>query len=167
MENLGIDLKLIFSQILNFAVFYFIFARFIAKPFKAYLARQKQLEQEREALAATIKKQQDDLVAEQESIKETMKKELATALAKAKEEGKIARDEAVAKAQAEAADIIKKAHEQTKQERLEMEKGIADRTTQMSLVLLNKGLNEFLNEDAKKQVTKYIIDKFSKEKLTA
>jgi len=66
MENLGIDPKLIFSQILNFAVFFFIFFRFIAKPFNAYLSKQKELEKEREELAASTKKQQEELVTEQQ-----------------------------------------------------------------------------------------------------
>ena len=167
MENLGIDIKLIFSQILNFAVFFFIFFRFIAKPFSAYLSKQKELEKEREELAANTKKQQEELAREQEMIKETMKSELAAALAKAKEEGKAAREEAVEKAKHEAAEIVKKAHEQIAQDRSEMMKELKDRSTELSLLLLNKGLNEYLTEDAKKQVTKYIVDKFSKENLTA
>ena len=167
MENLGIDIKLIFSQILNFAVFFFIFFRFIAKPFSDYLARQKEMEKEREELAANTKKQQDELAAEQEKIKETMKKELAAALAKAKEEGKIARDEAVEKAKKEAEDIVKKAHEQIEADRAEMMKELKDKSTELSLLLLNKGLNEYLDDNAKKQVTRYIIEKFSKENLTA
>jgi len=96
-----------------------------------------------------------------------MKKELATALAKAKEEGKAAREEAVEKAKSEAVEIVKKAHEQIEQDRAEMMKELKDKSTELSLLLLNKGLNEYLTEDAKKHVTKYIVDKFSKENLNA
>jgi F-type H+-transporting ATPase subunit b len=165
MENLGIDWKLIISQVLNFAVFFFIFFRFIAKPFREYLARQKQLEQEREELAANIKKQQDDLVAEQESIKETMKQELTAALAKAKEEGKIAREEAIKKAEAEAEGIVKKAHEQIEHDRAQMESEMKTRIADLTTLLITKGMREYLDDDARRDLTKFILEKVSKEEI--
>lgn len=165
MENLGIDGKLIISQLLNFAVFFFIFAKFIAKPFQEYIAKQKLMEKEREELAEKIKKQQDDLVMEQEKIKETMKAELAAAQAKAKEEGKIAREEAIEKAKLEAEDIVKKGHERIEHERAEMERELKTKIADLTTILITKGLREYLEEDARKKITEHILAKVETEHI--
>lgn len=163
MENLGIDPKLILSQGLNFAVFFFIFVKYIAKPFREYIAKQKELEREREELAATTKKQQEDLVMEQEKIKEEMKAELEKALRKAKEEGAIAREEAITRAKKEAEDIITKGHEQIEHERQELMREMKNRVADISALMVSKGLREYLDENKRKEITQFILDKVSKE----
>ena len=46
MENLGIDVKLLIAQVVNFALFLFIFHRFISKPFLRFLDSEKKKDEE-------------------------------------------------------------------------------------------------------------------------
>ena len=47
MENLGIDLKLMIAQSINFLLFFFIVKKFIAKPFTNFLEEEKNKEKEK------------------------------------------------------------------------------------------------------------------------
>ena len=46
MENLGINVKLIIAQIINFALFFLIYKKFIAKPFVNFINGEKKKEEE-------------------------------------------------------------------------------------------------------------------------
>jgi F0F1-type ATP synthase membrane subunit b/b' len=41
MENLGIDGKLLSAQLINFILFFIIYKKYIAKPFMAFLKKEK------------------------------------------------------------------------------------------------------------------------------
>ena len=41
MENLGIDIKLLIAQLINFGIFFFIIAKFVAKPFTKFLNEER------------------------------------------------------------------------------------------------------------------------------
>src|SRR3989344_4575625 len=56
MEGLGIDLKLLIAQIINFGLFFYVFKRFLAKPFVSFIDEEKQKEAERETSLQKAKK---------------------------------------------------------------------------------------------------------------
>jgi F-type H+-transporting ATPase subunit b len=163
MENLGLDTKLIISQVLNFLVFFFIFTKFMAKPFSAYIAKQKEQDEERNRISEALQKRESELKAEQEKTRKQMKKELDEAIARAKEDGEKARVEIIEKAKRDAADIVATAKAQIDQEREELVREMKKRSVDMSVLLVNKGLDDYLSDDAKKSVTKHILEKHSKE----
>jgi len=37
MEGLGVDVKLLIAQVINFLLFFYIFKKYLAKPFQKYL----------------------------------------------------------------------------------------------------------------------------------
>jgi len=66
MESLGVDVKLLIAQIVNFLLFFLIFKKFIAKPFSQFLVTEKQKEQERERILLELKQKEDNFLKEKE-----------------------------------------------------------------------------------------------------
>lgn len=162
MENLGLDPKLIAAQILNFVVFFFIFSKFMAKPFAHYIKKQKESEQERELLTEGLRKREAAIAEEKEKMLQKAREEVNRMLAAAKEDGEKLVADARARAHTEAEEIIAKARADIEQMKKDAEKEMQQRIVDMSMVLLKKGLAEYLTEDARKYVTKYILDNSAK-----
>ena len=165
MENLGLDLKLIFSQLLNFLVFFFIYTKFIAKPFNEYVAKQKQAEADRQTLTEGLAKREEQMKAEQEKLKNELKKERETILAEAKKDVENVRAELIQKAEADAKEIVERSKKQLEGEREEMVKEMKDQTIELSVAIVSKALSDSLTPDAQKNITKNILEKVSKEDL--
>lgn len=98
MEALGINLKLLLIQLANFALFYFLFTKFLLKPIKKVLDERKT--KIKEGIEAAEKSKEE--LANIEDMKTEAKK-------KAKNEEKKLLEEAKIKADKEAAEIIAEA----------------------------------------------------------
>ncbi len=61
MEKLGVDLKLLIAQAINFILFFFIVKKYIAKPFSQFLKSEKENEKEKELSLQKAKKLEEDL----------------------------------------------------------------------------------------------------------
>jgi F-type H+-transporting ATPase subunit b len=158
MENLGIDWKLLVAQIANFIVFYFIFSKFLAKPFMGFLAKQKQAEKDREMLTEGLAKREEELKAEKEAVLKDARAEMNKILAEAKVDGQMVLDAATKKAKDQADDMLAKAKEEISRLKAEAGKDMQKQAVDTALILLSKGITASLNEETKKSVTKYIID---------
>ena len=158
MENLGLDWKLILSQLINFAVFFFIFARFMAKPFMGYVKKQKETEKERDLLTESLKKREAEISEEKERAMKKAKEEANAIITKAKEEGEQMVKEAGTKAQQQADEITAKAREDVIRIKADAQKDMEKQVVDTSILLLNKGLQQYLTEDSRKSITKYILD---------
>lgn len=162
MENLGLDPKLIISQLINFAVFFFIFSKFMAKPFMDYVKKQKQTEQEREMLTEGLRVREEEITKEKEKAMKKAKDEANKIIAEAKEEGDQLIKAASTKAQSQADEIVEKARTDIVRMKEDAQKDMQKQVVDTSVLLLNKGLQEYLTEDARKSITKYILDNSSK-----
>src|SRR3989344_4531891 len=74
MEGLGIDLKLLIAQIINFGLFFYVFKRFLAKPFVSFIDEEKQKEAERETSLQKAKKLEDELLKKEQQAQEKARK---------------------------------------------------------------------------------------------
>lgn len=157
MENLGIDLKLMTAQLVNFAIFFFVFKKFIAEPFMKYLKKAKEEEETRATFAAEIEKRQEKLEEEDKKMNRERKKTLDAALAEGKKEAEAVRKELIEDAKKEAADIVAKGHAQVEDERRELYKNLRKQIAQVSTLVVEKALNEYLTEDAKRSITQNIV----------
>jgi F-type H+-transporting ATPase subunit b len=162
MENLGLDPKLIVAQLVNFAIFFYVFARFIAKPFMEYVKKQKGVEKEREKLIEGLRVREAEIEKEKEQILAKAKEEARALLSEAKEEAQMMMKEASDKAQAQAEEIIAKAKADIERMKKDAEKEMQQQVINTSMVLLNKGLEEYLTDESRKTITKYILENSSK-----
>jgi len=89
MENLGIDIKLIVAQIVSFAIFYFIFRRFISIPLLKFLQKQKDNEDLRVKLAEELEERNATIAAKDREMNQERKKALELALIQGKADAEI------------------------------------------------------------------------------
>ncbi len=157
MENLGIDLKLMAAQLVNFAIFFFIFKKYIATPFMKYLRKQKEEDETRATFAAEIDKRKEKLEEEDKKLSLERKKALDEALAESKKEAAEVRKELIETAKKEAAAIVAKGSAQVVEERKELYKDLRRQIAQVSAMVVEKALKEYLTADAQKAITQNIV----------
>src|SRR3989344_9605340 len=122
MESLGIDIKLLIAQLINFGLFLFIFKKYIAKPFSDFLNLEIKKEKEKERILSELAKKQELVEKKAGKAKEKMKKEYDVAIQQARQEALVLRNQLVAAAKKEADDIIEKSKRQISEERSRPEK---------------------------------------------
>lgn len=165
MENLGVDPKLLIAQLINFGLFFFIFSKFIAKPFLAFVASEKKKDAERSRLNELAVKQDADLVKKEEEMKVRLRKEYDKALSDAKHEAESVKANLMKDAKKEVEEYVAKAQKQMQSDKLAMEREIKDRIASLSVLLIEHGLKDYLTVDMQKGVTKQLLNHLESKKL--
>jgi F-type H+-transporting ATPase subunit b len=165
MENLGLDTNLIIAQLINFGVFFFIFSKFIAKPFMAYIKSEKKKDIDRTNLTEQTEKMQEELEHKNKESKETIKREFNIALDNAKKEVEAVRKELIERAQKESAEIVENTHRQMRDEKLLVDRQMKDKLVSLSTLLVEHGLKDYLDDQMKKNINDRILSNLSKQKL--
>ena len=80
MGQLGLDIKQIVAQVLNFILFFLIFKKFIASPFANFLNQEQRKEKEAQDILTKLKQDEESLLQKQVRLKQEMKKEMDKAL---------------------------------------------------------------------------------------
>lgn len=165
MENLGINGKLLLAQVINFLLFFYLIKRFIAKPFMAFLDKEKKQEKEKETALAKIKKAEEQLTIQETKLKEKAKKELDALLEQAKNDGKQLRADMLKQAETDAEEIKTRMKKQLEEEKDKLYKDVRQKIGDVSMYLVNEGLKETLDSDTKKKVTERILKNLSSNKV--
>jgi len=84
MENLGIDGKLLIAQLINFGIFFLLFAKFISKPFLKFLQQERRNEKDKESLLGKLKKGEEELGLQEKEMRNKIKKERNEIIEKSK-----------------------------------------------------------------------------------
>lgn len=163
MEQLGIDSKLLAAQIVNFLIFYFIFQKFLAKPFIAFIKKEKKNEEERQKALQQITTQEQRLAEEEKEFKQKMRKAVDEEIEKAKAQGVKVREDVIAQAHKEAENLVAQAKKQAEDERNAMYRDAKGKIGNLSVAIVDKALKDYLTEDAQRKMTQNIIEKLSKE----
>lgn len=162
MEKLGIDGKLLIAQLINFTLFFYIFKKFIATPFSEFLKSETEKEKEKERILENIKKKEEAIVFEEKKLKEKIKREYEQALKAAKEEAKTLKEKLIAQAKAEADEIIAKGKRQIEEEKEMMNRQMKKRMVDLSFLIVEKVLNQFLNQETQKKINQQILKNLQK-----
>jgi len=157
MENLGIDMKLLVAQLINFALFAWVFKKYLAKPFQNFIAQEKLQDEEKERIFAEAKAVEEGIEKREQKQREKAKKEYAQLMSDAKVEAETAKNEIIEAAHAEAAQIKDKAQIQIDAERAAMQTAAQEQIRELSFYLVNTSLKEVLSEDMKKKITASIL----------
>lgn len=166
MENLGIDVKLLIAQLVNFAIFFIVFKLLIAEPFMKYLKNEKKKEEEREVMTKKLQEGETILEGKEKEMLKKAKAEGDEIIAKAKEDAEKVKEDIIAEAHKQAEAEIAKAKEQITAEREAMQKDVKNQVITVSNLIVQKGLEDYLTADAQKQVTQNVL-KHLPEKFTA
>ncbi len=163
MENLGIDLKLLIAQIINFVLFFIVFQKLISKPFLAYLSKERKADEEKKKALALIQQQEEAMKKMEHEMRMKEKKQADEMFEQAKKDAERVREEIIAQAQKEAAQIIAKGKAAVEEERLNLYKDVKNKAVDLSMLIVKNALKDYLTEDAKKALTQHIINSASKE----
>ncbi len=157
MENLGIDPKLLIAQIINFALFLFLFYKFISKPFLKFLDNEKKKDLEAKKTYEKAQKQEQELIKKEELLQQTLKKERENVIDKAKKEAEVVKQQILEEAKGQAENIKQKALKQIKLERENIYKDAREKIGELSFYLVNTALKDILTEDLRKKITQQIL----------
>lgn len=157
MENLGIDYRLIIAQLINFAVFFFIFFKFIAKPFFNFIKKEKTDEETKQKLMVELEKSEETLKEREKELIAKMKKEQSALIEDAKKDAEKLKTDIIAQAQKEASEIVAKAKEQITDEKNALYREMKEQLASLSTIMVRKALGEYLTGDAQKEVTQNIL----------
>lgn len=165
MEGLGINFKLLLAQVINFAIFFFLFQRFIAKPFLNFIHDEKQREKEKERIQEKLKKQEASLIQEEKEFREKIRKEADLLLRNTKEEAEKIKEEMLTQAKQESEEIKLKVRNQLNEEREQMYSEIKNKIINVSVMIVQNALKNYLTDHAKKGLTEYILRNLPKDRL--
>lgn len=160
MESLGIDIRLLIAQIINFGLFFFIFKKYIAKPFSNFLADEVKKEQEKEKVLNELKKKDEEMIASQNKLKVSLKKELETAIKKSKDDAGLYKAALIVEAKSEAEEIISKGKKQIEVEKKALEKELKSKVIELSTVIVEKAFSKYLSKDTQKEINRNILKNF-------
>ncbi|MBP9797642.1 ATP synthase F0 subunit B [Candidatus Woesebacteria bacterium] len=165
MEALGLDVKLLTAQLINFVLFVIIFSKFMYKPFMVYIKQQHDEEGQRESLLKEL--EQKDKKAD-----EVHKKILADAHAQASEITKEAESLAMAKRQeildaaASEVKIMKeKAAQDIDSERQSLYDDVRTKVIKTSETMTEVVLRDFFSEKNQKNVMDEVLTKLKSSKV--
>ena len=157
MENLGIDLKLIIAQLINFLILFVVFKKFMAKPFLNFIKDERKKEEDKNKLMSELEEKVQSLEKQKALFKQEQKKEMEKTMQEVSSQADNVRQELVKNAEKDAQDILAKAKIQIEEEKLKLEREMKSRLVTVSTMLVEKGLQSFLTEDQKRQVTQNIL----------
>ena len=157
MENLGIDIKLLLAQLINFGLFFFIYKKFIAGPFVSVMKSEKTKDAERKRMNEEIAKSKEALAQQEKASKEEIHKKTEESLKAVRHAADLERTALIAKAQEESKEIIKRASKQIDDERKQMEKQYKETLAKVSVMTVEHALKDFLTEDMQKQVNAKVL----------
>ena len=162
MESLGIDIKLLIAQIINFGIFFYVFKKYLAKPFASFMSDEAKLEKEKERTMEDLKKKEEELTTSQNKAKNLMKKELDAALKKVKEDAARLKANLIVEAKKDSQVIIDKGKKQIEVERAEMEREMKKKIVQLTGLVLERSFSSYLSSDMQKEVNKNVLKNLPK-----
>lgn len=163
MEQLGLDSKLLVAQIVNFALFFYLFKRFMAEPLAGFISKQRREEDERERLIATLAEKETKLEEKTRESDLKMRREVSEVLSKARMEAEKLRQEIVLRAKREAEDLVEKGKGAVEEEREAMEKELKKKFARLAVSVVEEGLKEYITPSSKKELTGYILKQASQK----
>lgn len=162
MDKLGIDSKLLLAQLINFVLFFFIYRKFIAKPFMSIMKGEKKMDDDRKKIHEEVLKQKDNLTLQEKTAKEEIQKKTEQSLKEVKHAIEIERTSLLKKAQEESTELVKRAGRQIEEEKNQMEKQYKEAIAKVSVIAVEHALKDFLTEDMQKQVNAKVLNNLEK-----
>jgi F-type H+-transporting ATPase subunit b len=163
MDKFGLDIKLMIAQVTNFFIFYFVFKKFMAKPFSAFIKNEKKKEAEKEKMMNELDEKYERMKAEEKEWQLQMQNEKEKVINETKKVAEQLKSDTLQQAKQEATEMVQKAEKQISSEREDLYNEVKKRTIDLSTYIVEKGLKEYLTEDAKKDLTKHIVNNLGKD----
>ena len=152
MEALGIDPKLLVAQLVNFALFAYVFKRFMYKPFKTYLAKQQGEEQERTRILADLVKKEEKIEMKQKEVLVEARSQALSIVKEAEAMAHAKKEDMLKAAQEEVTKLKQKAEKDIEDDRAQMHDDIREKVVKTSEILASSALRDFVDEKQHKGI---------------
>ena len=162
MENLGIDSKLLIAQLINFGLFFFVFKKYLSKPFLKFIKSEKEGSEEREKLLLKAKSMDEKMVEKEKALLAAMKKQSDAQIQEAKTAAAKIKTQLLEETEKEINELKARAKKQLAQEQVEMQKDAKQKINDLSFLIVNNALKEVLTADMKKKISDAIITSSAK-----
>lgn len=162
MENLGLDLKLLIAQLINFLVFFLIYKKFIAQSFLNFLNEEKKKNEAISALDQEIARKKEELVAEKKRMKEEVKKEIEQLKKSLMEEVKEEKRKVIEQAKKEAEIIKERAKKQALEMETKMKAEFKKKINELVITAFEAAFKDVLDEKEEKEITMRIFKNLKK-----
>jgi len=159
MEALGINAKLLVAQIINFLVFFFVFKKFISKPFLHYLDEQHRDEKKRQNLTKELEQGEANLNLEKEKVLKAARKEAAEIILQAKKSAEEVKSQIIADANKQMEEIKNKGKAQLEEERNKINSQVKEKIISTSSLMLSSVLGEFINSELQDKIIQGLVKK--------
>lgn len=159
MENLGIDLKLLIAQIVNFAIIVVVLSKFLYKPILAMLAKRKKEIDEGLALTEKMRIEEERQQEKRQKMLAITRREAQEILEEARKQAKVEEKEIVESAHKEAEAVVAKGKTEVERARVEMEKNIQKSAVTLAVAMTERLLEKVLSAEEKhKLIAKNVKD---------
>lgn len=165
MEALGLDIKLMIAQIVNFVLFMILFAKFIAPPFRDFLHKSKIAEEEKDRALHDIQKREEQIIEEQKQVVSEARSKSALILKDAEEQATQKRQEILEKAQKEADEVKKKARVALEDEKKQLYASAKEYIVRTSNNLVESALADIIDSKAQKQILEHVTKEIKTKKV--
>lgn len=165
MEALGIDIKFLAAQLINFGLFTFIFLKFMYKPFTAYIANQKKEEDEKERLLKELQVKEESLTEKEKAVLADARAKSAEILKEVEEVASKKRKEIIKKAQKEAITLKQKAQKDIADDKKKMYDELRSKVVHTSESMTENVLKDFLDTKQQKGILKEVFKKLKTSKV--
>lgn len=165
MESLGIDLRLIIIQIINFGLLLFLLNKFLYKPILKILDERKK--KVAESLAQAQKIEEEHVRLEEEKKKELQAAQEAGRefFEKAKTEGERQRNEIIGRGKEEAERILQRTKEQLELEKEKLKEDLRAEIADLSIATAEKLLEKRIGKAEEKELLSQALKKLKEKPL--
>lgn len=152
MEGLGIDAKLMFAQGVNFLLFFYLFKRFLYKPFKKFVEKEQVAEKKQQMLLEELKHKEDEAEAKRKEILDQARSQAVGIVKEAEAEAAKRRVELIQQAKKEAQEIVKKGEHKLKEDRESIFHDARKHVVTVSAKLVREALKNYVNSSRQKEI---------------
>lgn len=156
MEALGLDIRFLIAQLVNFGVFAFVFVKFLHKPFMAYLADQRKEEDEKVRLLEDLHKQEESLLEKEKAVLDEAHKQAEALLKEARTEAEEAVQKIRADAQEEVLELKRRGQKELAESQSRMHDEIRAKALSTAQTLTAEVLKHKLTEEHHKDIIKHV-----------
>jgi F0F1-type ATP synthase membrane subunit b/b' len=162
MENLGIDVKLIIAQSINFLVFFLIYKKFIANGFLKFLNEEKKKSEIIASLDQEITKKREELLEEKKQLKYEVKKEVEALRRSLMEEINEEKKKILENAKKEAALFKERSKKQIEEEQVKMQTEFKKKISDFITLAIESAFKDFLDEKQEKEIMSRVFKNLKK-----
>ncbi|EKD56731.1 MAG: hypothetical protein ACD_58C00111G0001 [uncultured bacterium] len=159
MESLGINLKVLISQIVNFVLLFILLRWVLYRPVLNLLDERSKKIKDSLDLAEANQKKAIDLEEQIKAGQEEARKNAKEALDQAQKDAQILRKEVKNQAQKEVDDLMKLAETKIRQQKEELKSELRAETADLVIASVEKILSKNLSDEDKKKLVDEAIDK--------